>query len=219
VREPLGRALDVGCGTGQSTVALTAVARQVIGTDASFAMLSQAPCADGINYLQAPAESLPLSDNSIQLLTVSLAFHWFDRTRFLYEARRVLEPAAWLVIYNNGFFGTMKENPQYEQWNRSHYLQRYPTPSRHNHPLSQQDAQQHGFHFVHQEGYSNEVLFTVEELASYLTTQSNVIAAVEQGAQSIEEAYDWLISQLLPMFSTETATFPFGGSIWYLQKL
>ncbi len=218
LQEPLNRALDVGCGTGQSALALAPVARQIVGTDLSVEMLSQAAYHPGIAYLQSPAEALPIRSNSIQLLTVSLAFHWFDRALFLKEAHRVLERDAWLVIYNNGFFGMMNENPQFAQWNESEYLQRYPTPPRHNEPFGPADAQQYGFLFKHQEGYTNDVMFSVEQLASYLTTQSNVIAAVEQGTQSIEDVYNWLTLQLAPLFSAPTATFPFGGSIWYLQK-
>jgi ubiquinone/menaquinone biosynthesis C-methylase UbiE len=219
LNEPLRRALDVGCGTGQSTLALTAIARQVVGTDAAAEMLAQAVRHPSIEYLQSPAEALPVANNSVQLITVSLAFHWFDRTQFLSEAYRVLETARWLVIYNNGFYGTMEENPEFEQWNRSRYLERYPTPPRHNQLLGQQDAQQYGFRLVHQESYGNDVSFTVENLASYLTTQSNVITAVEQGTESIKEAYDWLQAQIAPMFSAPVATFAFGGSILYLRKL
>lgn len=218
LQEPLYRALDVGSGTGQSALALTSIARKIVGTDLSFEMLAQAARRLDIAYVQSPAEALPIRSNSIQLLTVSLAFHWFDRASFLKEAHRVLEPRAWLVIYNNGFYGTMKDNPQYALWNENQYLKRYPTPPRHNEPFGSADAREGGFLFKHQEVYANDVSFSVEQLASYLTTQSNVIAAVEQGTESIEDVYNWLTSQLAPLFAAPTATFPFGGSIWYLQK-
>ncbi len=218
LQELVAQALDVGCGTGRSTVALTAIAKQVIGTDVSKEMLAQAPSDSHIQYLEAPAEALPLPDSSFDLITVSLAFHWFDRDRFLSEAHRLLRPSTWLIIYNNGFSGQMKENPDYENWDKQSYQARYPTPPRNNQPFGSEDAQQHGFEFVHQEAYSNDVAFTVEQLASFLTTQSNVIAAVEQGTEDNESVYSWLISELAPMFKASTATFPFGGSIWYLQK-
>lgn len=218
LQEPVAQALDVGCGTGQSAVALTSIAKQVTATDVSAEMLAQAPSHAHIQYLEAPAEALPLSDNSFDLITVSLAFHWFDRDRFLSEAHRLLRPSAWLIIYNNGFSGRMTENTDYEKWDKQSYQARYPTPPRNNQPFSSDDAQKHGLHFVHQEAYSNDTAFTVEQLASYLTTQSNVIAAVEQGTESNESVCNWLTGELASMFKASTATFSFGGSIWYLQK-
>jgi ubiquinone/menaquinone biosynthesis C-methylase UbiE len=219
LQKPLPQALDVGCGTGQSTRALTAIAERVVGSDLSAEMLAQAPVDARIQYLQAPAETLPLPDATFDILTVSLAFHWFDRARFLNEARRLLRPAAWLVIYNNGFSGEMKENPLFAQWNQERYLRRFPTPARHNQPLEIDEARQYGFLFAHGEAYSNLIRFTVEQLAVYLTTQSNVIAAVEQGGQTYESTFAWLVDELTPLFPTESATFSFGGSIWYLQKI
>ncbi len=115
---PVGRALDVACGTGQSAVALRAIAAAVVGTDVSRPMLAAAPRAAGLRYVVAAAEALPLAEGVFDLLTVALAFHWFERERFLAEARRVLRPEGWLVIYNNGFSGTMRENADFARWNR-----------------------------------------------------------------------------------------------------
>jgi ubiquinone/menaquinone biosynthesis C-methylase UbiE len=103
LREPVPRALDVACGTGQSTLALKEVASQVVGTDTSREMLAQATREAGVRYVEAPAEDLPFADDSFCLVTVALALHWFERSRFLTEVRRVLDPGGWLVVYDNGF--------------------------------------------------------------------------------------------------------------------
>jgi ubiquinone/menaquinone biosynthesis C-methylase UbiE len=128
LREPVPRALDVACGTGQSTLALKEVASQVVGTDTSREMLARATREAGVRYVEAPAEDLPFADDSFCLVTVALALHWFERSRFLTEVRRVLDPGGWLVVYDNGFLGEMKENPKHERWYREDYLARYPSP-------------------------------------------------------------------------------------------
>ena len=128
LREPVPRALDVACGTGQSTLALKEVASQVVGTDTSREMLARAPREAGVRYVEAPAEDLPFADDSFRLVTVALALHWFERSRCLTEARRVLDPGGWLVVYDNVFLGEMKENPKHEWWYREDYLARYPSP-------------------------------------------------------------------------------------------
>lgn len=218
LREPVATALDVACGTGLSSVALRGIASKVIGTDSSAEMLARAPQVEGIEYIEAPAEQLPFDDATFDLVTVSSAFHWFDRVRFFAEVRRVLGPAGWLIIYDNAFRGEMKENPGFKLWFQESYLARYPSPPRDRRPFGEEDAMRHGFHFLGREDYQNEVRFSIEELASYLETQSNVITAVEEGSENIEEVHRWLLNVLSSLFPGTTATFIFGGYIWHLRR-
>jgi SAM-dependent methyltransferase len=215
---PVANALDVGCGTGQSTVALRGIADSVIGIDASPDMLSVALSGDNIRYVAAPAESIPFPDAVFDLITVSMAFRWFDRSTFFGEARRVLRETGWLVIYNNAFRGEMVDNPAFGEWLRDTFLARFPTPARNNVPLTAGEADGYGFRLTHTEDYGNPVAFSPGDLAAYLQTQSNVIAAVEQGAERIEEVNGWLLRELEPLFRSPVETFLFGGYIWYLQK-
>jgi ubiquinone/menaquinone biosynthesis C-methylase UbiE len=219
LREPVPLALDVACGTGQSTVALKEIASQVVGTDISQEMLARAPREAGVRYVEASAEDLPFADGFFQLITVALAFHWFDRSRFLAEASRVLEPSGWLVIYDNGFFGEMKENPRHERWYRENYLVRYPSPPRNKEPLTDDECRSHGLRLVEWESYTNEVSFSAEELASYLMTQSNVTAAVEDEGENPESVREWLVESVAPMFGKPRGTFRFSGTIEYLQAV
>lgn len=214
---PVGRALDVACGTGQSTLALRALAAEVIGMDISRPMLVAAPCRPGLYYLAAAAEALPFASATFDGVTVALAFHWFDAGCFLAGARRVLRPGGWLAIYNNGFFGTMRENPAYAEWNRERYLGRYPTPPRHDAPFTDEAAAA-GFRFLAREHYANDVTFAPEELAAYLMTQSNVIAALEEGTEEANAIRAWLLAELGPLFPGPRATFPFGGDFWLLRR-
>jgi SAM-dependent methyltransferase len=213
LREPIPLALDVACGTGQSTVALKEISSRVVGTDVSQEMLARAPREAGVRYVEAPAEDLPFEDRSFRLITVALAFHWFDRSRFLAEARRVLEPSGWLVVYDNGFFGEMKENPKHERWYRKVYLVRYPSPPRQGETLTDDECRKHGLRLVERESYTNEVSFSAEELASYLMTQSNVTVAVEAGGESPESVREWLVTSVAPIFERSRGTFRFGGAI------
>ena len=216
---PVDLALDVACGTGRSTIALKEIAKSVIGVDVSDAMLSLATQQPGIEYRNASAEDLSVfEDETFDLITTSMAFHWFDHNKSLPEAHRVLKTGGWLIPYDNGFYGQMKENESFEQWSKEVYPNRYPSPPRNTTPITAGLANEFGFSSFHTEKYQNEVQFTAEEFSAYLTTQSNVIAAVEQGHESIDDVYEWLISQVKPFFQSEKATFLFGGDIWYLQK-
>jgi len=217
--EPVHRALDVGCGTGHSTVALKEIAYEIVGVDVSAAMLSMAKPEARIRYVQAPAEALPFDDRFFELVTVGLAFHWFDQDRFLAEAHRVLADDGWLVIYNNIFQGHMVENAEFSRWYHETYLARYPTPPRNPRSISREKGEAHGFRLVHEERHEDEHAFTVDQLAAYFTTQSNVIAAVEQGDEDLESVFNWLVESVKPMFPGDSATFRSSGSICYLRKV
>ncbi len=218
LQELLQKALDVACGTGQSTIALKALAKEIVGTDSSQEMLNEAQTDSHIRYICSPAEQLQFPDASFDFITVASAFHWLDRSRFLAEASRVLLSQGWLVIYSNGFTGKIAENPALEHWNENTYLSRYPTPPRNNQQLTESGIQSHGFRFMGHEHYTNNVIFTPEMLAEYLMTQSNVIASVEQGKELAEDVHTWLISELAPLFQSASETFVFEGVIEYLQK-
>lgn len=213
---PLG--MDIACGTGQSAAALTAIAERVIGLDISWNMLAAAGRNERTWYVQAQAESIPLKSGSVPLLSCALAFHWFDREQFLHEAWRVLHPGGLFLIYNNGFLGIMRENPAFDIWGPEVYGKRYPPPPRDSSPFTKEVAGQSGFVLIMEESYENEISFTPHELAAYLTTQTNVVAALDQGQESLESITRWLLDQIKPIFTSERGTFVFVTKAWYLRK-
>lgn len=210
--------LDVASGTGQSSTALEPIAKRIVGVEISRGMLDECPPAAAIEYVQGQAERLPFVNDTFDLVTVALAFHWFDQARFLSEVRRTLRPRGWLVLYNNGFTGAMRENPDYQDWMREVYSTRFPVPPRHSEPLTPAAADAFDLEFVHQERFTNDVTLTPPALAHYLTTQSNVVAAVEQGVERLEEVYRWLLESIAPLFKASQGTFVFAGRIDALRS-
>lgn len=183
-------------------------------------MLAQAERDELIEYLRCPAESLPLAGHSFDLLTVSSGLHWFERNAFLAEARRVLRPRGWLVIYDNFFFASLHGNPDFKPWFGSSYLQRFPTPPRNNEPLDDRSATQAGFQLLAQDSYGNVVVFDREHLVDYLLTQTNVIAAIQRGELTLDNARAFLTAEVSPFFmSSDQQAFDFGGPITYLRKI
>ena len=216
--DPLEVALDVACGTGRSCVALKEIVKNIVGIDSSSEMIDLATKDDRITYYVAPAEEIPLPDNSFDMITVALAFHWLDRSRFLSEARRLLKSHGYLVIYNNSFSRKMAENPDFEEWVYEVHLKRYPTPPRNRQPFEEEDANREGFDFLDKEHYTNEVNFSRDALVDYILTQTNCIAAVEQGNERIDNVRALLLSDLEPFFKTPKGIFLFGGPITYLKN-
>lgn len=219
VEWPIGRAADVACGTGQSSVALKSLAQEIIGVDSSSEMLAEAPMGSGIRFIKAPAEDLPFPNDYFDIITVSSAFHWLNGDQFLMEARRVLRKPGWVVVYDNAFMAEMRGEPAFGQWFRQRYNARFPAPPRNWQPLQEDQAGRSGFLIECKESYSNDVVFALEGLVDYLLTQSNIIAAIEQGTQDIAAVTEWLTTSMKSFFSGNEASFAFGGSILYLRAI
>ncbi len=92
-------AWDCGTGSGQAALGLAPYFRQVVATDASPSQLEHAKAAPGVEYRLAPAEASGLADQSMDLVTVAQALHWFDRPKFFAEAGRVLRPGGLLACW------------------------------------------------------------------------------------------------------------------------
>ena len=218
ITTPVSQALDVACGTGQSTVALKEIAKEIVGVDSSEEMLALDPRDGRIRYLRASAEDLPFAEESFDLITVSEAIHWFERDTFLAEASRVLRPSGWLIVYGFRSGGGMKDNPDYDRWFDEEFAPRYPTPPRNWDRLTETEVQRHGFALVGQDAYTHEVPFSLEEQVNYLMTQSRVLAAIGEGKEDEEAVRKWLTDAHVPFFEEPRATFVFKGSIDYLQR-
>lgn len=219
LREPIGRALDVGCGTGLSTVALKEIAQEITGADASPEMISLAPADRQVQYCIARAEQLPFRASAFELLTLSQVFHWLERALFLKEARRCLRERGWLIVYDNYFSGQMSENAEFQQWHQAVYLKKYPSPHRAPASFTVVNSRAEGFTLLNHEWRRHTIKLSAEALTDFLTTQSNVIAAVENGGERLEDARAWLLESIKPLFGEwREAEFTFNAPIWYLQK-
>jgi len=208
----------VACGTGQSSRELVEIADHIYAVDVSPAMVAEAELHDRIRFCVASAERLPFPNNSFDLATVGLAFHWFNQAEFLREASRVLKADGGLVIYTSGFFGEMAENSSFSKWARKEYPERFPTPPRHNQDVDVETIESIGFTLQHTEKFTHNEKMQAEQLTRYLLTQTNVIAAVESGTVPLDSAASWIQGEIEPFFNNKVRTMKFGGSISFLRR-
>lgn len=218
----VNKALDIACGTGLSTKALLAIAERVYGTDTSEHMLKNAAKNEAIRYSLAAAEQQPFDNKIFDLITVCSGVHWFNIDAFLHEANRLLKDKAWLILYDNFFIADMELTDGFKEWYLFSYLEKYPAPKRNeSYNWSNENLQPRQFALVHESNFTNAVRFTKSELVLYFTTQSNVIAAVENGSTTYAEAEDWLHNELSAFFTDNdtTKTIHYGNWIKYIQKI
>ncbi len=93
---------DCAAGNGQATIDLVTRFGRIVATDASKEQIASAIPHPNIDYRVAPAEESGLESNSVELITVAQALHWFNLDRFYAEADRVLKPGGVLAAFAYG---------------------------------------------------------------------------------------------------------------------
>lgn len=99
---PFKLAVDIGCGSGQSTQQLAPHFEKVIGVDVSEAQIREAQINNSNNnviYKVGSCTNIPERSNTVQLLTASQSHHWFDLTGFYKETQRVLDPKGAVCVF------------------------------------------------------------------------------------------------------------------------
>jgi SAM-dependent methyltransferase len=97
-----GTVLDLGAGTGKFTSLIPRSGREVIAVDPSADMLARLTAsAPDVTTVLGSAESIPLADASVDVVTVAQAWHWVDAERAVPEVARVLRPGGTLSLVWN----------------------------------------------------------------------------------------------------------------------
>jgi len=99
--QPLDLILDVGCGTGHSTQAFAALAKNIVGVDHSKAMLSLALSGDNIRYEVQSAEDIDQLGIRPNMIIAGQSFHWFNRRIFLKKSQQILKEGGTLIIFTH----------------------------------------------------------------------------------------------------------------------
>ncbi|XP_051882464.1 putative methyltransferase DDB_G0268948 [Pristis pectinata] len=100
--KPFSLAVDVGCGSGQSSRGLAPFFDKVVGIDVSEAQIEEAKKMrglDNVSHRQGVAEKLDFKDASVDLVTAAAAAHWFDMEKFMKEVDRVLKPKGCVALH------------------------------------------------------------------------------------------------------------------------
>lgn len=103
------KAWDCATGTGQSAVSLSDYFSTVIATDASKTQIINAEKKQNITYQVVTAENSNIEENSINLITVAQAFHWFNIDAFSKEVNRVLKDKGLIAIWSYNLLSVQED--------------------------------------------------------------------------------------------------------------
>jgi SAM-dependent methyltransferase len=112
-------AWDCACGSGQASTDLAERFDAVIATDASAKQVGAATPHPRVSYRVASAENSRLTSESVDLVTVAQALHWFDLSAFYAEARRVLRTNGVLAVWSYGLHSL--DHPEMEALLHTYY--------------------------------------------------------------------------------------------------
>ena len=96
--------VDLGCGTGLSTLAWADRAGSVLGIDQSAEMLAQARAIGdmpaNVRFRRGQAAATGLLDGSVDIVTCSQALHWMPLEETFAEVARILRPGGVFAAYD-----------------------------------------------------------------------------------------------------------------------
>ncbi|MCP5382432.1 MAG: class I SAM-dependent methyltransferase [Kordiimonadaceae bacterium] len=99
--------LDIGCGIGQSFIALNCLDRKCIGIDIDEEAISYgiSNYGDKIDYRVSDSLTLPCQDDSVDFVFSRAAIPYTNIPKVLLEIKRVLKPNGhiWLSIFDKNY--------------------------------------------------------------------------------------------------------------------
>ncbi|MFC5824000.1 class I SAM-dependent methyltransferase [Nonomuraea insulae] len=217
LKRPAGRALDIGCGAGVSTAALTPLAERVIGLEPAPAMLvhrrSVAPSA---RFVIGAAEGLPFAAASFDLVAAAGSLNYADLPPALAEVARVLTPDGVFLLYDFSKGRSSPAGDALATWFTS-FERRFPSPPGWR-PLAVQELPLAGtgLRLLDHTDVEIPIPMTLDDYLRYVLGEVSVDSAIARGDESAEQARDWCRRTLAEVFRSGEMTVVFRG---YLAML
>jgi len=92
--------LDIGSGTGQSSLALSNYCDKVIGVEPSAEMLANAISHSKVKYRNGYGENLDFESEYFDIITFAGSLYYAKSQKVLNEVVRVSKPTAKIIIYD-----------------------------------------------------------------------------------------------------------------------
>ena len=172
-------AWDAGTGSGQAAVDLARLFENVIATDPSASQIERATPHPRVTYRVEAAERCGLDPSSMDLVTAAQSVHWFDRSRFWGEVRRVLRPNGVIAVWTYLLFEIAPPIDEIVRYFYSGIVGPYWPPERR---LVEQRYQTIDFPFAEfaAPDFVIEQFMTLDDVAGYIRTWSATNSFMKQ---------------------------------------
>ncbi len=185
-------AWDCGTGSGQAALGLAPHFELVIATDPSEKQIRNATPHEKIKYVVAPAEQTDIAPQSVDLITVAQALHWFDHEKFYTEVRHVAQPRGIIAV---SMYNLLYSDPEITAIVNEFYFDivgSYWPPER-KHIESEYRTIPFPFAEIKPPSFNLETQWNLGELLGYLNTWSATQRFISQnGFNPLEKITDRL---------------------------
>jgi SAM-dependent methyltransferase len=213
---PVGRALDIGCGAGLSTAALTPLARCVVGLEPVVAMLAHRHAvAPRASFVAAQAERLPFAAGSFDVVTAAGALNYVDLALFLQDLARVLTARGVMVIYDFSAGRRLHGSDELDAW-YTEFERRYPPK-----PGYEMDVRTLGFRAAGLQLnaftlFEVAVPMTISQYVPYAMSETGVELAIARGVPEAE-IRNWCEATLADVLGDEPRDVLFDAYVAYVR--
>jgi SAM-dependent methyltransferase len=206
------QALDVGCGAGLSTAALTPHARRVTGLEPVSTMLThRRTTAPDARFVLGQAERLPFTSGAFDLITAAGSLNYADLPAALNEIVRVLTGDGKFLLYDFSAGRRSVSGEALADWFAS-FEQRFPSPPGWE-PIDVRELPTCGLRLLDYTDVECRLPMGLDAYLRYVLSEANVDDAIARGACSADEARDWCLSSLQPVFANGDVTVVIPGYI------
>lgn len=213
---PESTVVDLGTGTGTLAKGFALNSQRVVGLDMDPEMIKAARLqGDGVEFIQAPAEEIPLEDNSVDLVSAGQCWHWFDHHRVLAEVRRVLKPEGNLLVAYMDWIGKAGNpvdqmyqlKPKYVPEEKDHQ-KKWPLGF---YPKAPEDLSMKGFNLEAAQAWEEEIPYSKEAWIGRLKAYNGLGGRLE--AKGLERFLEEYRQVALDPISQDRLSIP--HSLWF----
>ena len=165
---------DCATGNGQAAVSLAKYFEKVIATDASSQQIDNAFELENIEYLVAPAEEIYFEDETVDMVTVATALHWFDHDRFFAEVKRVLKPGGIFAAWSYAESKISDDIDPIMDYFSKEYLYEYWPPEARLNWMERYENIEMPFERIEAPAFNMEMEWDLEQFINYLHSWSAV---------------------------------------------
>lgn len=208
----LDAAWDCATGNGQVAQYLSPQFNKVYATDISQQQLDNAYKAENILYSVAAAEKTELQDQSIDLITVAQALHWFTVEDFYNEVKRVSKPGGIVAIWG---YNVLSISPEIDKIIEDFYLHTTDPYWDERRKLVDEGYRSVPFPFekIPFPKFDMVVAWSLEHLTGYLTTWSATQKFIKVNGFDPVVPLEEKLKSHWKEGEIKTATFPLFGKI------